>query len=78
MVMINDEKRSNNEVKLHIFDDVIFALVPCVTLVLKGDYTKIIKPKDGIKTPLVCYRVDSLAFDKLIDKTVCIVREIVP
>lgn len=63
---------------IHEIESAIFALVPCVTLVLKGDYTNIINPKDAIKTPLVEYRVDSLAFDEQIDKTIVLVREIVP
>ena len=64
--------------QIHEISTEIYALVPYVSLVLNGDYTNIINPKDEIKTKVVRYRVDSLVFDELINKTICIVREIVP
>jgi len=61
----------------HEIENALFGVVPFVSLVLKGDYTNIINPKDTIKTSMVEYRVDSLSFDKDIDKTIILVREIV-
>jgi hypothetical protein len=61
----------------HKMKSEIFGLVPCVALVLEGDYTGIINPNDEIETPLVHYRVDSLGYDKQIDRTTVLVREIV-
>jgi hypothetical protein len=64
--------------KIHEMSPEVFALVPYISLVLNGDYTGIINPKDEIRTKVVSYRVDSLAYNGLMDKTICVVREIVP
>lgn len=63
--------------KIHEMDTSIFALTPMVTLVLHGDYTDKIHQGDEIKTTLVRYRVETLSYDVLINKTVVLVKEIV-
>jgi hypothetical protein len=62
----------------HNLENSMFGLVPYVAMVLDGDFTDKIKEGDEIKTKLVSYRVDSLGFDKKINMTTVVVREIVP
>jgi hypothetical protein len=62
---------------IHKIEDSLVGLVPYVAIVLDGDFTKKIKENDTIETRLVKYRVDSLGFDKKLNMTTMVVREIV-
>jgi len=71
-------KEKEVRIKTHTMGPEIYGLVPNVALVLNGNYLSVINPGDEIVTPLVHYRVDSLGYDEVIDKTTVLVREIVP
>jgi hypothetical protein len=77
-IVIKTHKEKEVRIQTHTMGPEIYGLVPNVALVLNGNWISRINPGDEVVTPLVHYRVDSLGYDAEIDKTTCLVREIVP